>query len=175
MYRLVLSAVLLACALHGPAQAATQWQFSYTGFFDYRTTQFNPDIVLRGSFAGTDASGNGVLEQDELTRFVWDHVQYGAGTCATWYLRCDLLQFSYEPGGALAFQTDYAYRDEVIYYDGYTTSDLVYASMDDYYLFTDQTVFHIAAVPEPPAVALALAGMLALLARARVRRVLPSR
>jgi hypothetical protein len=99
---------LPACALLlGSALAHAQpvyWTFSYTGFYDQEAQAFLPDMQLSGSFSGTDANGDGVLERAELSTLLvgaMDYVACAAGSNATYH--CGADRFAYSSAGGLSF------------------------------------------------------------------------
>lgn len=95
-------ALLLSTAL---AQATPiGWAFSYTGFYDTEAGTFLSDMRLDGSFAGTDANRNGVLERGELTSLLFGGKDYVACAAASnAYYHCGADTFTYSARDGLAF------------------------------------------------------------------------
>jgi hypothetical protein len=176
----------LTLALAGlPARADTFWTFGYTGFLLKETGEFQPGYRLDGFFAGTDANADGVIAKDELSRFNLNGFDYFEGSFYGCYGSwCNLNAFSYRPGdGQLSFDADWHYSDEAVYTSTRTVTGLSHLSHEERgyprmdqvsnytYLWTDQTRFAIAPPPVPePAMAALLAGGMAVLGVARVRR-----
>jgi hypothetical protein len=95
-------ALLLSCTL-AQAQSA-DWTFSYTGFYDREAALFLPGAQLQGSFTGTDANGDGVLERGELTSLIVGGTDYiaCAGTSSA-YAYCGADSFRFSKTAGLAF------------------------------------------------------------------------
>jgi hypothetical protein len=100
--------ILSACALLlGSALAQAEpihWTFNYTGFYDQEAQVFLPDMQLAGSFSGTDANANGILERGELTSLLvgsMDYVACAANSNATYHCGADGFLFS--PDSGLSF------------------------------------------------------------------------
>lgn len=171
-------------AVFSPASAQDFWQFSYTGFWDSQSSQFQPQWSENGNFAGTDGNANGLLELSELTRFSWESVEYFPvfGMPACMLMDCELEDFSYNLStGQLNFRSEWTYSDEASYSHSSTdTGDRIYfygytwMNPGSSYskLWTDQTVFSVspAPVPEPAAMPMLLAGLGVLGVAARRRR-----
>jgi hypothetical protein len=171
MVKSLMGILTLGAAL-APASAQSVWQFSYTGFFLSLTDQFEAQRSERGLFAGSDDDGNGLLERPELTRFMWEQVDYihpeGGHPCAL--LECALNEFSYDlRTGQLDFHSEWSYHDEMAFSRSRTvTGDRIsfYGSVGGgegsgyAWLWTDQTVFGItpAPVPEPTILPMLVAG-----------------
>lgn len=191
MWKYLLSMLLAASAcLIAPAQAQTQptWTFSYTGFQDADTMQFNPNYRIDGFFSGSDTNGDGWLERGELTRFYWNSYSYFenpyTGCNGAW---CRLDDFYYNlHTGQLSFDAQSHYSDIATLSSTRTVSGLSIIShgetgywppfyiSDSMWQWTGQTQFAISPPPvdEPPMLALLPAGLLAaaLLRRAARRR-----
>jgi len=174
MWKLGLSLMLAGSALMPSAQAQSQnlWVFDYTGF--ERDGVFDPDYQVQGSFMGTDADDDGVIEGTELSRFTWDgYVLSPPDSYCEGYRRCTLDDFSYSLTGNLAFDFRWQYSDErayatgttiagdSIYYYGYLGDD---DAISITWNWTDQTRFAInpPPVPEPSQYLMVVAGLLGL-------------
>lgn len=172
MFKKLMCIALLGAAL-APASAQTLWQFSYTGFLDVDTNQFEPQRSESGLFVGSDGNRNGLLEQSELTRFIWGQVtfidlEHSWDECVL--MQCTLENFSYDMrSGRLDFTSEWTYRDDMAYTNSRTvTGDRIsiYGYVGDgevsgsTWLWTDQTRFNItpAPVPEPGVAPMLLAG-----------------
>jgi hypothetical protein len=106
--KLLLSAgaLLLSCAAtHVQATPAPiSWTFSYTGFYDQDARAFRPELALSGSFSGSDADGDGLLERDELATLRigdTDYVACRAASNASY--SCGADSFLFSPVGGLSF------------------------------------------------------------------------
>lgn len=189
MFKKLMCLATLGAAL-APASAQTFWQFSYTGFMDFDTKQFEPQRSESGFFAGSDDNRNGVLEQSELTRFGWEQVVY-IDANNSWnecvLMRCSLQNFSYDlRSGQLDFASEWMYRDDMAYSESRTVAgDMIsfYGYLGNgqgsgyTWLWTDQTQFSItpAPVPEPANSPMILAGLGVLGLAARRRRLFRNR
>jgi hypothetical protein len=103
MKSIITAGALLLCSTFAHAQSAN-WTFSYTGFYDRESAVFLPDVQLQGSFSGSDANANGVLERAELTSLLIGSKNYVA--CAgdsNAYYHCGADSFTFSSGGSLAF------------------------------------------------------------------------
>ncbi|HEU4846071.1 MAG TPA: PEP-CTERM sorting domain-containing protein [Burkholderiaceae bacterium] len=177
--------VLVGAAASAPAQ--TVWDFSYKGFFNSQSNQFEPQWTESGQFSGADGNGNGLLELQELTRFKWSG---GAAGLVEYivpfdcpYSQCKLDTFSYNlHTGQLNFSSEWSYSDEISYNTSRTvTGDRISiffsggagAAVYGERLWTAETSFNIIPAPVPePSTALMLAvgiGTLGFSAR-RIRR-----
>lgn len=169
-----LMCIAMLCAVAVPASAQTFWQFSYTGFSDSNTGQFDPQRVEGGFFEGSDVNGNGLVEQAELTRFAWQQTLF-IDVNNRWQecmlMECSLDGFRYDlRSGQLDFTSEWSYRDDMaystsrtvigdsIYFYGYTGSN---EGSSYTWQWTDQTHFAIspAPVPEPGQAPMLLAGL----------------
>jgi len=169
---LVLAGSAFMSAFMPVAQAQTDnlWLFSYTGFA--QDGVFDPDYQVTGSFTGTDTNADGVIEQAEISRFVWDRfLLTPPDAYCSGYNSCTLSDFSYSPSGGLAFELRWMYSDERAYATGSTIagdSMYYYGSLGDddaityTWDWTDQTRFEIIPppVPEPGQYLMVVAGLL---------------
>jgi opacity protein-like surface antigen len=182
MRRFLAAAACAACA--GSAQAAGDdtWTFSYTGFIDAGTGQFDPNKTLSGSFAGADANADGAITLFELDSLKLNGSEYlGCGSPPMNYAhRCEVTSFSYGIGGALTFSARWWGNDEYASswggstVTGDRTTEYSYgysASYSNTWLWSPQTRFAIAVpVPEPAAPAMLLGGLGLVALGARRRR-----
>jgi len=106
--KLLLSAgaLLLSCAAAHVQATPTpiSWTFSYTGFYDQDAGAFRPELALSGSFSGSDADGDGLLEREELATLRigdTDYVACRSASNASYSCGADSFQFS--SGGGLSF------------------------------------------------------------------------
>lgn len=188
MWKRSVCGAVLAAGVLLPAGAQTLWTFSYTGF-DYNGT-WDPDARFSGSFLGDDLDGDGVVEQAEIERLIWDGLWYepfGTNYCGGGGNYCTLQNFSYRLDGVLDFRTDWYYRDEMASSVGGTIIGNRIASAGSVgngdttgstWRWTEQTRFSInpPPVPEPGQYALLTAGLLAgALWRAARQAALPRR
>jgi hypothetical protein len=94
---------LLLCSALAHAQSAT-WTFSYTGFYDRQAAVFLSDAQLQGSFSGSDANADGVLERTELTSLLIgtkNYIACAGDSNATYH--CGADSFTFSSKGGLAF------------------------------------------------------------------------
>lgn len=181
-----LMCILVLGTVAASAPAETVWDFSYKGFFNSQSNQFEPLWTENGLFAGADGNGNGLLELQELTRFEWS-----GGTVVVEYIvpfecpfnQCKLESFSYNlRTGQLNFSSEWTYSDEIMYNTSRTVAGdriSLFVSVGDGVpvygerLWTAETSFNIIPAPVPePSTALMLAvgiGTLGFSAR-RIRR-----
>jgi len=106
--KLLLSAgaLLLSCATAHALATPTpvSWTFSYTGFYDQDAGAFRPELALSGSFSGSDADGDGLLEHGELATLLiggTDYVACRSASNASY--SCGADSFLFSPGGGLSF------------------------------------------------------------------------
>jgi hypothetical protein len=190
--KLLCSALLASAAAGASAQT---WNFSYTGF-TFRgpdRQQFLPAATINGSFSGTDRNGDGVLSANELSSFIV-HSFWNNDTeftrCAqdnNVYSACGLNAFSFGPNGKLAFTVRWNGGDngynaswygvidtgiwETVNTSYTTPGNSAATSYAAAWLWSDQTRLTISAapVPEPTQAALALTGLMGLLALSLAR------
>lgn len=178
-----LPAALLFAGVAAHAQP-THWTFSYTGFYDREAAQFLPEMTLSGSFAGTDADADGVLERDELTSLTIgtrDYVACGASSNATYH--CGADSFTFSPESGLSFSAgEYGGDPEGWVGSGHLVTSG--QSLYDYQFNPNTTTEHhldwtaatnfsmMSAVPEPAPYAMLVAGLagLGLVGRKRLTR-----
>ncbi|OON60020.1 hypothetical protein B0920_22400 [Massilia sp. KIM] len=183
------AALALAAWIGAGAPAAAQatiehWNFMWTGF-EVSTPSWNPprwvpDQRLGGTFTGSDADGDGILEASELTEFVVGAPVLGCINNAT--QGCTLDHFAYDTAsGELSFATtsffiaapETQFRSDTSTVTGELQRVYWTQPGDDMwweYRWTSQTSFALSPAPEPAAPALALAG-LAVLAPVLRRRL----
>lgn len=175
MWQKRLCAVLVASMSLPMAQAQTSWTFSYSGF--ERDGVFDPALRAEGAFAGRDRNGDGVIEQSELERFIWEGLWYepADGNYCYGGFYCSLQGFRYSPDGQLDFSFDWQYRDEMGFAAGLTVAGNIIdtaggagggESTGRVWRWTGQTRFAInpPPVPEPGQYLLLAGGLLALAA-----------
>jgi len=161
MKSLFCTCALLTCSTLAHAQSI-HWTFSYTGFYDQEAALFLPDARIEGSFAGTDANGDGVLERNELSALLVGTTDYVACTRQDAYSYCGADRFRFAPGAGLSFNLGQYGRDpEGFSGGGYlvTTGEMSYeyrydpyASVERHLHWTDGTVLTmVSGVPEVPA------------------------
>jgi hypothetical protein len=181
MKHLIPAAALLFCSAFAHAQSV-HWAFSYTGFYDQEAALFLPGMRIAGSFSGVDANLDGVLERSELTSLTigeMDYVACAAGSNA--YYRCGADSFRFSAGEGLAFSLGETSSDPEGWVGGghlITSGDMSYEYRFDPYStterhlrWTDDTVLAmVSVVPEAPAWAMLLVGVLGLGARHSLRR-----
>ena len=162
----LLSAALLlgsACAHATP----TYWTFSYTGFYDQEARSFLPGMTLSGTFHGTDADGDGLLEREELAAFEVGGKDYVACAAASnAYYHCGAERFAFSPAKGLSFSLGEYGSDPEGWVGSGTLIDsgsMSYAyqfnpgAMNEHHLlWTRSTTLHMAKVSAIAAAAVAL-------------------
>jgi len=186
MWKQSMCGALLAVAMSMPdAQAQSSWSFNYTGF--EVDGVFNPALRVNGWFAGGDWNGDGVIEQSEITRFVWDGLIYEPADgdyCHGGYY-CALSGFRYSLDGQLDFTLDWLYRGDMGYAAGLAVAgeyidSAGWASGGEstgrVWRWTEQTRFAVNSppVPEPHRYLLLAGGLLAVTALRLPLRGAPS-
>lgn len=190
MRRILLASLLAGSAWTVHAEPLT-WDFTYTGFLnissytDREGSRFTeiaaPAHTLTGSFAGSDADGNGMIELAELTMLIVRGQDYFACMASpSPYHRCGIDRFTYALTGELDFSVGWRGNDE--YFSGWSggvTSGVAstfhtygpFSEETNDFLWTDATRLSIvpAPVPEPASALMAAAGA-AVLAGLRYRR-----
>ncbi|NHZ60783.1 PEP-CTERM sorting domain-containing protein [Massilia genomosp. 1] len=169
-FRLISAATLASCA--AAAQAGPiEFHFSYTGFYDKVSNQFDPAALIAGSFIADDLNGDGLFAKEELLSFKHngsnDYIGCGVGDQYFW--KCSIERFGYRVGGPLKFSSTWAQSDIAyqITSSTITGEEYVYNYRSGNHvdsrglLWTDQTRFAIKAlnaVPEPFSLALMAIG-----------------
>lgn len=186
MWKQSMCGAVLAVAMGVPeAQAQRVWSFSYSGFEVEGV--FDPGLRAEGAFVGSDRNGNGVIEQSELERFVWDGLIYelADGDYCYGSISCYLTGFRYSLDGQLDFSLDWQYRDEMGYAAGLSVAgDSIESTGGDrsgdstgrVWRWTEQTRFAInpPPVPEPHQYLMLAGGLLAVAALRLPLRSAPS-
>ncbi|MFC0251066.1 hypothetical protein [Massilia consociata] len=186
----VLALAATSAAANTTMTPVDSWNFAWTGFITTspsQATAFWPEATLTGYFTGSDTDGDGVVTKGELSEFVFAGKIF-AGCRNDAYETCSIEHFSFTPDHQLSFATNWTWSNPGgqmpdFRTRGFTrTGDEHYwywdQPGDDWYtsmLWTDQTVFSIAPVPEPSAPALALAGLVLLAPVMRRRLHRPAR
>jgi hypothetical protein len=101
-HHIVATALMFGSAL-AHAQSA-HWTFTYTGFYDQEAAVFLPDMQIAGSFTGTDANADGVLDLGELNSLTigsMDYIACASGSNA--YYHCGADRFTFSPNQGLSF------------------------------------------------------------------------
>lgn len=136
--------------LHGRSE---EYDF-FTGEITHRDLGIGE---ITGSFSGTDANGNGLIEGNELSALtIFGSSVLPVDPDDPFSSATEIHAFSYSPAGGLIINADW-YRQRFVSGQGYT-----YASPSGYAVWWDwlpQTSVTVAAVPEPEALLLALAGL----------------
>jgi hypothetical protein len=185
--KLLCGAILASVAAGASAQT---WNFNYTSFtfLGENRNQFLPNATINGSFSGTDRNGDGVISANELTSFIV-HSFWNNDTeftrCAqnsNVYSACGLNAFSFGPHDKLAFTVRWNGGDNGYNASWYGVIDTgIWETVNTSYttpgnsaattyaaawLWSDQTRLTISAAPapEPSQAALALTGLIGLLA-----------
>ena len=166
----------LALALIGTsAQAATRYDFSYTGlYYDLSWSTeldgFIADAAITGFFVGEDTSGDGTLTVDELTDFAFSY-NYGIGSgelvhvigpqVPEFCLRCQVDYFYYTPGETLTFDT---VLSGVRYDKSLSNTGLWSDWYGEYWTLSvnPDTIIRVAEVPEPGTGLMFMTGLLGL-------------
>ncbi len=179
----ILAAAAISLATTHPATADT-WQFSYTGFYSADAHSFLPSYNLSGTFSGTDANQDHTIDRNELTDFTFGGASFFECPRFDNQHNCNLSSFSYSlDTKQLQFETHESTSDPEGYYTWYTDIRTGYSIQSQRYFnwrlqwssllyWSDQTVYGgdlAAAVPEPGAYAMLLAG-LGLIGGAALRR-----
>ena len=168
------TALLLGTAL---AHAeSTHWTFTYTGFYDQEAAAFVPDMQIAGSFTGTDANADGVLDIGELNSLTIGSMDYIAcGTKSNAYYHCGADRFAFSPAGGLSFSVgEYGSDPEGLHSGGhliesgklrYDYQITPYNTAEHHLLWTGDTALNmlsaspVSPVPEAPAWAMLAAGI----------------
>lgn len=173
MKQLISAAVLLFGSALAHAQP-THWTFSYTGFYDQEAAQFMPELRIDGTFSGHDANADGVLDAAELSSLSIggiDYVACAGGSNAYYHCGAERFRFSSEEG--LSFSLgEYGSDPEGWRGAGHflTTGDMSYdyrfdpySNSEHHLRWTDGTMLSmVSSVPESPAWALLLVGLIGL-------------
>lgn len=188
MHAKPLLASLLTMLAAAAGAAPQTWQFTYTGFYNVLTGQFEPQRVLAGEFSGEDLNDDLVIDNSELqTMIVYGEMNYKAcqGNESPYYV-CGVGPFYFGPGNDLAFSVGEESHDRMRLQGGghridtgdrdwrYTIENGV-ENPSRYYSWTLKTALQVSLIPEPDGWAM-LAGGLGVLAAAgalRKRRHLP--
>ncbi|GGY38255.1 PEP-CTERM sorting domain-containing protein [Pseudoduganella albidiflava] len=177
MLKLILSAGLLAASAVTAQAAETEYAFQWTGFAELSPMDeliaWYPNITYSGTFRGEDIDHDSVIRLDEISslRMTDYHPDFvvgcpAAGPSVVGPSDCMLTSFTYELGGDLAFSAAYQISDRGDSYHWFGFSPPYGMSWepahhgDGYeYRITDDTIFQIAAVPEPASWIMLLSGL----------------
>jgi len=157
MFKTVVFAGLLAASC--VATAAPTWNFSYTGFIDSNTGEFDQARTLVGSFSGFDSNRNGTLERGEISSFKLNGFEYvGCEGNNNEFYTCGADTFSYTKGGTLQFAAgesgyspDWMSASTHVFLSGDRESTFRYnpivTESQDYLWDPARTEFHISRAP----------------------------
>jgi hypothetical protein len=168
----------------GAAAAEPQtWQFTYTGFYNALTGQFEPKRTLAGEFTGEDLNDDLIIDSGELqTMIVYGERNYkGCQGEESPYYACGVGPFYFGPGNDLSFSLGEESHDRMRLQGGghridtgdrdwtYRIVDGVEKPSRDYY-WTPRTALQVSLVPEPAAWAMLAGGIGVLLSAGAMRK-----
>jgi hypothetical protein len=178
------------CAASAVAQAGT-WTFSYVGFFNESSFEFDSLRRMDGSFTGHDADNDGYIDTKEISSLVLNNIDYiGCRSASNDFYRCGADSFRYKAGEKLQFSLGTSGTDpegivSATHYINAGDREVDYRFQGDHYQqqtywWTDETRFTIAGnplsgsdvlvVPEPGTWAMLGTGLLLITATALRRR-----